>query len=597
MIWRFLSIVVAVPLSVALPITPRWGDSQVKHSWVRVPRDWYCVGPAPEGATITLRIALKPHREDALVEALYQVSDPAHERYGDHLSKAQVAALVAPHPDTIRLVHAWLDHHDIPTSSISPSHSGDWLTVSSIPISQANTLLGASYKVYQHIETNERILRTVGYSLPAALHAHVAVVAPTTYFGRPRPWRRTSHPISNGRILPHGDADFQAEIATLRGKPGSFVTVPSSCGSLITPSCLRALYNTSTYIPAATSKNSLGIAGYLDEYAIHTDLKTFMTNFRSDAITANFTVVKVNGGLDNQTDPGVEANLDIQYAESISFPTPNIYYSTAGSPPFKPDVEQRTNTNEPYLDWLDFLLNQTTIPQTISTSYGDDEQTVPLDYAQSVCTLFAQLGAMGVSVLFASGDTGVGFDCVANDGTDRTIFIPNFPATCPFVTTVGGTTGVNPETAASLSSGGFSNYFARPSYQTTVVPPFITSMGTLFKGLYNTSGRGFPDIAAQAENFQIVVGGVMEVVGGTSCSTPTAAAIVSLLNDLRISQDKPPLGFLNPLLYTSLDTAFNDITSGSNPGCGRSGFNAGVGWDPVTGLGTLDFGRLRTIVG
>jgi tripeptidyl-peptidase I len=81
-------------------------------------------------------------------------------------------------------------------------------------------------------------------------------------------------------------------------------------------------------------------------------------------------------------------------------------FSTGGSPPFKPDSNTPNNTNEPYLDWLDFILNQTTIPQTISTSYGDDEQTVPPDYAANVCNGFAQLGAKGISLLFASGDFG-----------------------------------------------------------------------------------------------------------------------------------------------------------------------------------------------
>jgi tripeptidyl-peptidase I len=127
----------------------------------------------------------------------------------------------------------------------------------------------------------------------------------------------------------------------------------------------------------------------------------------------------------------MKANLDIQYAESISFPTPNIYYSTGGSPPFIPDSITPSNTNEPYLDWLNFVLEQETIPQTISTSYGDDEQTVPPDYAASVCDLFVQLGSRGVSVLFSSGDFGVGGgSCVANDGSNHVKFIPVFPASC-----------------------------------------------------------------------------------------------------------------------------------------------------------------------
>jgi tripeptidyl-peptidase-1 len=76
-------------------------------------------------------------------------------------------------------------------------------------------------------------------------------------------------------------------------------------------------------------------------------------------------------------------------------------------------------------------MSQKTIPQTISTSYGDDEQTVPLDYAISVCNMFAQLGAMGISVLFASGDSGVGGgSCHSNDGKGSKKFIPAFPASC-----------------------------------------------------------------------------------------------------------------------------------------------------------------------
>ena len=75
------------------------------------------------------------------------------------------------------------------------------------------------------------------------------------------------------------------------------------------------------------------------------------------------------------------------------------------------------------------------LPQTITTSYGDDEQTVPPDYANTVCGMLAQLGARGVSLLFASGDGGVGggqggYECLTNDGTNRTQFIPTFPASC-----------------------------------------------------------------------------------------------------------------------------------------------------------------------
>ena len=62
----------------------------------------------------------------------------------------------------------------------------------------------------------------------------------------------------------------------------------------------------------------------------------------------------------------------------------------------------------------------------------------------------------------------------------------------------------------------------------------------------------------------------------------TAAGVISLLNDHLISNGKSPLGFLNPMIYSKGVPGFNDITSGSNPGCNTTGFPATEGWDPVS---------------
>ena len=60
---------------------------------------------------------------------------------------------------------------------------------------------------------------------------------------------------------------------------------------------------------------------------------------------------------------------------------------------------------------------------------------------------------------------------------------------------------------------------------------------------------------------------------------------------------KKSLGFLNPLIYSAQgQAAFNDITTGSNPGCGTKGFPASIGWDPATGFGTPDFAKLLALV-
>ncbi len=199
-------------------------------------------------------------------------------RYRMHLSKEEVSELVAPHPDTLELVNSWLQHHDVPSSSVSPTHGGNWLTLLDVPVSKANDILGASYQLYRHAETNDTVLRTIGYSVPATLHKVVQTIAPTTYFGSPRAMRRTLHLQPNATTLPDGDRELREALANL--KPSSAATVPASCATTITPTCLRALYNTAAYVPAATSTNKLGIAGYLNEFANHVDLTTFMNRFR-----------------------------------------------------------------------------------------------------------------------------------------------------------------------------------------------------------------------------------------------------------------------------------------------------------------------------
>ena len=167
------------------------------------------------------------------------------------------------------------------------------------------------------------------------------------------------------------------------------------------------------------------------------------------------------------------------------------------------------------------------------------------------------------------------------------------------MTSVGATqlTSATAETAASFSSGGFSNYFGIPSYQASAVSSFLTTLGSTNSGKFNASGRGFPDVAAIGVDLEIIVGGQLGGVDGTSCSSPTFASIVALLNDRLIAAGKSPLGFLNPFLYSDGVSALNDVTSGDNPGCSTNGFPAKAGWDPVTGLGTPNYSKLRTAVG
>ncbi|KAF9963495.1 hypothetical protein BGZ70_007381 [Mortierella alpina] len=345
----------------------------------------------------------------------------------------------------------------------------------------------------------------------------------------------------------------------------------------------------------------LAVAGFLGEYGNRADLQTFFKSFRPDFLGLSYRTISIRGGLDDQSKPGVEANLDIQYAAALANPEAVTYY-TVGElmPEFTPDKNTPTNMNEPYEEFLDDFLAASNPPTTLSISYADYEQTVPKSYAERVCNQFAQLGARGTTVLVASGDYGVGGNsstasCVTNDGKSAYRFLPLFPASCPFVTSVGGTVGMAPERAVSFSGGGFSEYFSQPTYQQSNVSPYLNNLGPKYSGLFNSAGRAYPDVAAQGDHFQIVVNGTVRSIGGTSASTPVFAAVVWNINNQRQAQGKPPLGFLNPFLYSHSE-ALNDIVLGSNPGCGTPGFSATAGWDPATGLGTPDLNKLMEVL-
>jgi tripeptidyl-peptidase-1 len=333
-------------------------------------------------------------------------------RYGAHLSAEQVAELVRPHPDTLELINSWLKFHGIQFSSISTTHGGGWLTVTDVLVSQANQLLGASYQLYRNTKTNDTIVRTVGYALPAVLHTYIQAVAPTTYFASTRGTWQTP------RRRSFGTAPAQVQALSSRAN-----------GFQVDPGFLQWLYKTFAYVPSATDQNKLAIVGFHDGFPSQSDLTSFMNRFVDHEDAATFTVVQVNDGVDNP----IGLNTEIQYATAMAFPTPLIFYNVGGFREIAPYYNVPTD-GDMFLEWFDYILQvgEGNIPQTISISHIEKEEYIPRDYARVLCVLFAELGLRGVSVLVASGDDGVGRgDCRNEEGIVR--FRPEFPSSCTYV--------------------------------------------------------------------------------------------------------------------------------------------------------------------
>ncbi|KAL1842453.1 hypothetical protein VTJ49DRAFT_5190 [Mycothermus thermophilus] len=568
-------------------------SARVMDSLAAVPRDWFEIRTALPDEPIHLRIALQqqPNKVRMLDKAALEMATPGHANYGKHLTRDELSFFTAPSDVSVSAVTSWLRQN-----AIQPSLDHDWLTFTTT-VSTANELLNARFAWYEHKEAPAHpALRTLSYSVPDHIAPHIDLVQPTTRFGNLAARRSTIFEVHR----------LESEEVVVPGKGRVMLSGEDDlCLDRITPKCLRGLYNM-YYTPVAPEDNKVAFTSFLEQYARYHDLDRFTEKLFPEARGANFSVELINVGLNDQYswDDSIEANLDAQYLLAMSHPIPMIEYRTSGRGPLVPTTLQPDppGTNEPYLEFLLHLasLPDSDLPQTISTSYGEEEQSVPPSYALKVCDMFKELGARGVSVLFASGDSGPGAACILDKGNNTaTFFEPTFPAGCPWVTAVGSTTNMASERAAYFSSGGFSMYHPQPAWQKDAVDAYLDKIGDTYAAYFNRTGRAFPDVAAQGSDFLVSDQGAWTSVSGTSASAPVVAGMVALLNAARKARGERPLGFLNPWSYNNA-AAFKDITQGAGVGCrgrrefGRRGarWNATEGWDPVTGLGTPLFDKL-----
>ncbi|THH32196.1 hypothetical protein EUX98_g1969 [Antrodiella citrinella] len=565
MVATTLFIISLFSLAMGNPLSRR--TMQLHESRSGIPDGFVNSGAASPESVLKLRIALAQNDPAGLTAALLDVSEPTSANFRQHLSKEEVEAFVAPKAETVTAVNQWLSENGLNSTKISPT--GDWIAVE-VPVSKASELLDASFATFTHVETGDATIRTLAYSIPTDLVGHVELVHPTISFPNPLghlPVFSTPAKVFN----PAANLTSNA--------------VPSSCANTVTPACVQALYDVPT-TPATESSNTIGVSGFIEQYANSADLKTFLSDFRQDmSSSTTFTLQTLDGGSNPQSprQASDEANLDIQYTVGLATGVPTTFIS----------VGENTQDGdlEGFLDIINFLLGESNPPNVLTTSYGQNENTISSTLANQLCNAYQQLGARGTSILFASGDGGVS----GSQSGSCSTFVPTFPSGCPFLTSVGATSSV-PETSASFSSGGFSTVFTQPSYQASAVSAYLSALGNTNSGKFTKTGRAYPDVSAIGDGVEIVLSGKTTSVSGTSCSSPIFASLISLINDRLIAEGKSPLGFLNPFLYAN-PQAFNDITTGDNPGCNTNGFPAKAGWDPVTGLGTPNFPALLAAAG
>lgn len=551
----------------------------------------------PTGWT-QLNDAVNPSRHMRLSIALRQPNiDNLESKMADNgnrLSVEEIRQLQAPAQKDIDDVLLWLSRNGL-TGVVE----NDFIHVRTT-VAKAEPLLEMKLSRFSY-QGRRPVLRTTKYTVPDSIADAISFI----------------HPLANFMSARH-KAQVMPAPSVAASKAAANPNNTAFCAGSVTPSCLAQLYNI-TYAPYDNNSPVIfGVAGFLEENANLQDLQQFLnTSAPNVAKTGRtITVELVNGGVNSQvlSASGHEAALDVDYAVSVGFPTNVTYYSTGGrgvklDGNGKP-ISGEEDDNEPYLEFFNYLLAKPDhqVPHVLSLSYSDDELSVPRDYAKRVCSLFGLLTARGTSIIFSSGDGGAqgGRDstCLTNDGTNRPVTMATFPPTCPWVTSIGAVVNwAEPPSGASFSTGGFSQYFARPSWQDSAVKSYVKSLNGHLDGLYDPSMRAIPDISAVGTSFTVIAGGVPHLLQGTSASAPVFAALIALIDDARIRAGKKSLGYLNEHLYSKkVKAVLQDITTGQSDSCVINGtlpggWPAAKGWDAITGLGVpKEFDKLMKVL-
>jgi subtilase family serine protease len=590
-------------------------------------------GPAPDSLKLeNLALTFKPTEEQQadLSALLEQQQDRSSPLYHHWLAPEQFADRFGLSPGDVAKVAAWLQSQGFTITQTARSRL--WVSFS-----------GTAGQVQSAFHTDIHYYSVGGKSyyanasdpaVPAALaDVMLGFRALDNYGPKPRSVIRevAQGPRSGPAALPDGgpNPDFTSYLS---GK------------DFVAPADFAVIYDVNALYSAGIdgTNQSIAVMGQTDLYTDGTGPASDVTKFRSvSGLPANPPVITLVPGV---ADPGVvqgdisEASLDVEWAGAVA-KNAKIYFVNGGS-------EGVFSTALPY------AVDQNLAP-VITISYGNCEANWPSADMAGFTALAQQANSQGQTLVAAAGDEGAA-DCDYSSSTTTVLtsathgLAVDFPASSPYVTGMGGSdfnegagsywlTAPNqadvspsalfyiPEMAWNDTSttngllaggGGVSTVVPKPSWQTgTGVPAdgfrdvpdlslnaspihdgyLACIQGSCVNGYRNPNNTTLPN--------------ALTVVGGTSAAVPTFGGIVALLNQ-QYPNTPPGQGNINPTLYSMAGTsfaAFHDITTGNNivpctsgtPDCPASapfqiGYTAGVGYDRVTGLGSVDAYNLVT---
>jgi uncharacterized protein (TIGR03437 family) len=544
------------------------------------------VDPSMELPHVSLVLKPSASQQADLDRLVAQQQDPSSPNYHVWLTPDQYADRFGVSQADIDKITAWLGQYGLTVKSVARARNA---IAFGGPAGQIESALGVEIHRYQ-AGGESHFANATDPSIPAALQGLVLAIRGLHDFRLKPRVRRSAQP----RYTQDGSHYLG---------PGDIATIYN----------INPLYNSGI----TGTGHKIAVAGQTDIEI--SDIALFRTFFGLPANSP--TVLLVPGSPDPGTsqDDLPEADLDLELAGSVARNATILFVNSSADYGYGGAFES-----------LYYAIDQNLAP-VISISYGDCELDIGSAFAEALQGWGTQANAQGQTIFAASGDDGAA-DCYdIGDGSaiDNALSV-DMPGSLPQVTSVGGTEldegsgsywnsnnttnqasalSYIPETSwndsaidgtPAASGGGASHFFSKPSWQTGA-------------GVPNDDGRDVPDVSIAAspdhEGYVIYSGGEQQIVGGTSVGGPQFAGIATLLSQYLVAngfESSPNLGNINSTLYPLAPVVgvFHDITTGTNivnpceglRDCTAAsiGYEAGPGYDQVTGLGTPNVYNLIT---
>jgi hypothetical protein len=580
------------------------------------------VGAVDAGLKMTrVMLVLSPAKDTAsqLQTLLDHQQDRTSADYHRWLTPEQFGQQFGPAPEDIAAVQGWLTQQGLQVTSIAKS--GLWMEFSGTS-AQIERAFQTKMRQYQ-VSGEMHIANSTDLSIPAALAPAVQGVASLHNFFKKSSIGQRVQAKANSQ----GSYTVVTPNVTLAG--GVHAITPGDYAKIYQ---LSPLYNASLNGAGIqiglVARNDISISDY-------NDFRT-LTNLPPGNV-ANVLTLPPDPGFDDTSGDTVEATLDSQWAGGVA-PGASI----------KVVVSSSTITTDG-VDLSSAFAVDNNLTDILSVSFGQCEASIGLAENAFFNSLWQQAAAQGISVFVSSGDSGAaGCDPAESNTAAQGGLAVSGLASTPFNTAVGGTEfneagldgnfwsagnapgGVsaagyipeevwnetcNPLTAGSPCAGQGFFLDAGSGGRSTIYPKPTWQAG--FPAAPADTSRDIPDVSLSAANHDGYVicfdfaceSGLINIVGGTSASSPSFAGIMAIVDQALGGRQ----GLPNYALYRLARNAsascsssarvaiavpapagciFNDVTVGNNSVPGQAGFNATSGYDLATGLGSVNAANL-----